>query len=77
MNDRELIEQLNKASEGLLWQSESDYPFQTVLLKNVDDIRSKLLELTDSSLDTTIEERELEQFFAGVTEKKTGITMKK
>ena len=68
MNDQELINQLQQTSEGLLWLSESDYPFATILIKNVDDIESKLLELTDSNPGTTIEVRELDSFFAKVTE---------
>ena len=70
MNDKELINQLKQASQGLLWLSESDYPFETVLMENVDDIESKLLELTDSSADTKIEVRELDNFFDRVTEEK-------
>ncbi len=40
MNDSELIERLKSASDGLLWLSESDYPFETVYWENVNDIRS-------------------------------------
>ncbi len=43
MNKQELIDQLHTASEGLLWLSESDYPFKTVYWENVDDINTKLL----------------------------------
>lgn len=70
MNDRELINQLQQASEGLLWQSESDYPFETVYLENVNNINSKLLQNTNSTDDTTIETRELDSFFDRVTEEK-------
>ena len=70
MNDKELINQLQQASDGLLWHSESDYPFETVYWENVDDVKSKLLELTDSSPETKIEVRELDRFFDRVTEEK-------
>lgn len=67
MNDQELIEQLSQASEGLLWSSESDYPFETVCLKKVDDINAKLLELTGCNIDTKIEVREFDKFFSSAT----------
>ena len=66
MNDQKLINQLQQASEGLLWLSESDYPFTTVYWEKVDDIEAKLLELPE----TTIEVKELESFFKRVTEEK-------
>ena len=70
MNDNELIERLKQASEGLLWLSESDYPLETVYWENINDTKSKLLELTDCNPETTIEVRELDQFFKRVTEEK-------
>ena len=70
MNDQELINQLQKASFGLLWLSESDYPFNTVYWENVDYINTKLLQKTNSTDDTTIEIRELDSFFSRVTEEK-------
>ena len=70
MNEQELVNQLSQTSKGLLWLSESDYPFETVCLEDVDDINAKLLELTDSNPDTTIEVRELDRFFNRVTEEK-------
>ncbi len=60
----------NKHSFGLLWQSESDYPFETVYLENVNNINSKLLQKTNSTDDTTIEVKELDKFFSRVTEEK-------
>ena len=68
MKDSELIERLKQTSQGLLWQSESDYPFTTVYWENVNDIKSKLLQDTNSTDDTTIEVRELDNFFDRVTE---------
>ncbi len=70
LNDTELINQLKSASEGLLWLSESDYPFKTIYWENVDDIEAKLLEVTNSKGHTKIEVRELERFFNRVTEEK-------
>ncbi len=70
MNDTELIDRLKQKSLGLLWYSESDYPFETVYWENVDDIKSKLLELTDCTSETTIEVRELDKFFSQATEEK-------
>ena len=70
MNDKELINQLKSASEDLLWLSESDYPFETICIENVDAIEAKLLELTDYPPDTTIEVKELDRFFKRVTEEK-------
>lgn len=67
MNDKELIDQLKSASESLLWLSESDYPFEVIYWENVDDIKSKLLEVTDCS-DKKIEVRELDRFFKRATE---------
>ena len=70
MTDGRLINQINQASEGLLWLSESDYPFETVYWENVDDINAKLIELTDCTPETKIEVRELDSFFKRVTEEK-------
>ncbi len=70
LNDTELINQLKSASEGLLWLSESDYPFTTIYWENVDDIEAKLLEVTDCTPKTTIEIRELDSFFKKATEEK-------
>ena len=42
MKDSELIERLKQASQGLLWLSESDYPFEVIYWENVDDIKAKL-----------------------------------
>ena len=70
MNEQELVNQLSKASEGLLWLSESDYPFETVYIENVDNIEEKLLEVTNSIGHTMLQVRELDKFFQGVTEEK-------
>ncbi len=67
MNDNELIDRLKQASQGLLWQSESDYPFKTVYWENVNDISSKVLQVTNCTPETTIEVRELDKFFSQAT----------
>ncbi len=67
MNDSELIARLKQASLGLLWHSESDYPFEVIYWENVDDIKSKLLQLTDCTPETKIEVRKLDIFFDRVT----------
>ena len=70
MNEQELVNQLSKASQGLLWLSESDYPFETIYWENVDNIEEKLLEVTNSIGHTMLQVRELDKFFQGVTEEK-------
>ena len=70
LKDSELINQLNQASQGLLWLSESDYPFKTLCWENVDEINAKLLQVTDSTPETKIAVRELDSFFKRVIEKK-------
>ena len=68
MKDKELITKLSQAVEGLLWLSESDYPFETIYLENVDNIETKLLELTNSNAKTKIEIRDIDRFFHRVTQ---------
>ena len=63
MKDRELIAQLSQAIKGLLWMSESDYPFATVYLENVANIQTKLIELTNSNPISKIEIRTIDSFF--------------
>lgn len=68
MNDIEFITKLAQATEGLLWLSESDYPFETVYLENIDNIKTKLLQLTNNNSETKIEIREIDRFFHRVTQ---------
>ncbi|MDJ0636966.1 MAG: nuclease A inhibitor family protein [Xenococcaceae cyanobacterium MO_188.B29] len=67
MKDSELIERLKQASQGLLWLSESDYPFEVIYWENVDDIKAKLLQVTNCTPETKIEVRELDKFFSQAT----------
>lgn len=66
MNDQELINLLSQASEGLLWLSESDYPFKTIYFDNAENLDAKLREVTNCSLETKIEVEEPEKFFSQV-----------
>ena len=68
MNDQELIDRLSQASKDLLWQSESDYPLETVYWENVTDLKSNLLQITDCAPETKIEVKELDSFFNRATE---------
>ena len=68
MNEQELVNQISKASEGLLWLSESDYPFETVYWENIDSIESKLLEATNSVGHTMLQVKELDDFFSQTTQ---------
>lgn len=76
MSDSELIEQLQRATSGLLWTSESDSPFAAFvwekppsLLGNVkgnftpQDLRERL----GLPPDIPVERVEFDRFFAGVT----------
>ncbi|MGF1540354.1 MAG: nuclease A inhibitor family protein [Pleurocapsa sp.] len=70
LNERKLTERLQQLSEKLLWPSESDYPWETIALENVDDLEAKLLAIIDSPAETKIEIQELDRFFSRVTEEK-------
>jgi len=65
----EIVKNLEKASEGLLFMSESDYPFTGQLFKGqgsngISD--QKMRELTDAPEDTKIETVDLDCFFEHV-----------
>lgn len=67
MKDNKLIEEISKVSKGMFWYSESEYPFETVCFKNVEDLDLKLREVTNCSPETKIEVKELEEFFDQAT----------
>ena len=70
MNDRAIIEQLKQASQGLLWLSESDYPFEIVYWQEENlTITEKLLQNSKNNGDKTIETISLESFFKSATRK--------
>ena len=56
MDDREILQQLQQASQGLLWLSESDYPFEIVYWQDKKSIvEEKLLQNNNKNSDKTIE----------------------
>lgn len=68
MEDSEIIQQLRQASEGLLWLSESDYPFEVVYWQEEKlIIEEKILQNSNNNLDKTIETKTLESFFKFAT----------
>lgn len=70
MKDCELIKHLEQATKGLLWLSESDYPFETVYWQDVKSFdSSKLLKLTNRDSSTPVKTKELKQFFGQAIEK--------
>ena len=68
MDDRQIIEQLKQASQGLLWLSESDYPFEIVYWQEENPtITEKMLQNSQKNSDKTIETISLERFFKNAT----------
>jgi hypothetical protein len=69
----EITEKLKQASGGLLMMSESEYPFEAFLWSNQAQepiTAQKLLQLTGHSLETSIEEVELDYIFRNCAEEK-------
>ncbi len=60
-----LLEVLRKASDGLLYMSEYDYPFEAFLWDNDEPIinNQTILQKTGNSLNTPVEVISLEEFF--------------
>jgi hypothetical protein len=65
-----IAETLTQASQGLLMPSESEYPFEVFIWKDVELIPEKILELTNYPPATSIEEVELDYFFRNVATEK-------
>lgn len=61
-----IAETLTQASQGLLMPSESEYPFEVFIWKDVELTLEKILELTHYPPATSIEEVELDYFFRNV-----------
>jgi hypothetical protein len=59
-------ETLTQASQGLLMPSESEYPFEVFVWKDVELTPQKILELTNCPPETSIEQVELDYFFRNV-----------
>jgi len=69
-SDRILLNQLQQACEGLLWLSESEYPWEIIYWGNFSNLTpEKLLQQINRELATKIEIIDLEQFFAQATQK--------
>ena len=61
-----VIENFTQASQGLLMPSESEYPFEVFVWKDVELTPQKILELTNYPPATFIEQVELDYFFRNV-----------
>jgi hypothetical protein len=57
------IQEIKKASEGLLFISETDHPFEIVELKEGNNIEEMLLQLTGKAPGPPIETQTLDHFF--------------
>ncbi|HEY0324071.1 MAG TPA: nuclease A inhibitor family protein [Pyrinomonadaceae bacterium] len=68
--DEQLIKELEQAIAGLLFMSESDYPFQTFLWKdNVEVTEGYLRELAGKGVDAPVTAQSVDEFFrAAVSE---------
>jgi hypothetical protein len=63
-SDEEILSELARAAEGLLYMSESDYPLETVRLEGPDEpTDERLRELAGKGADARVEVRRLEEFF--------------
>ena len=65
-----ITETLTQASQGLLMPSESEYPFEVFVWKDVELTPEKILELTNYPPATSIEQVELDYFFRNVATEK-------
>ena len=63
MTDEQLIEELRKATRGLLFMSESDYPFEVFNWGKVEPTPEFLRGLTGDAADTPVEARAAVVFF--------------
>jgi hypothetical protein len=62
--DEQILKELERGSAGLLFMSESDYPFEVVRLDSVDEITEPYLRaLTKENADAPVEVKSLEDFF--------------
>ena len=68
LTNLEIFERLHEAAKGLLWMSESDYPFEALIWEFGEKIlldNEVVLKITKHSLDTPIKVIEFESFFQG------------
>ena len=68
IQDREFVHQLEAATEGLMWFSEAEYPWQLIYLQDVENCdRDLFLQHFDYPSETQITTQELGSFFASAT----------
>lgn len=68
MTDKEIVDQLKLASEGLLFMSESEYPFEVFLWSaTAPATPEKVLQQTNHPQDTPLEVVEVDDFFRVAT----------
>lgn len=62
--DEQLVKELKELTEGLLFMSESDYPFEIVYLEGKTELsQQQLRELAGTAADAPVETRTVEEFF--------------
>jgi hypothetical protein len=61
--DEQILNELKEASAGLLFMSESEYPFEAVRLGVVEPTPASLRQLSGGEADAPVETRSLEDFF--------------
>ena len=62
-NDAQILEQLKRATAGLLFMSESDYPFEVIHWEGLPDLtHDYLCRLSGETADCQLEEMEVEDF---------------
>jgi hypothetical protein len=63
-SEEQILDELKAASTGLLWMSESDYPFETIYIKSEKEPPLRTLrELARADGRAQVETRSLEEFF--------------
>lgn len=61
----EIITKLSNASDGLLWLSESEYPFEIIMWEDATDLTAdKLLQQLEKPSDTPVQTTDVDRFFA-------------
>jgi hypothetical protein len=66
--DEQIIDELKRMTEGLLFMSEADYPFEIVYLKGEDEPSPRhLRERAGMAADAPVETRSIDKFFRAAT----------
>ena len=61
----EIITKLKNASDGLLWMSESEYPFEVIMWEDAADLTAdKLLQQLGKPPDTPVRVTDIDKFFS-------------